>query len=264
MSTNLENMLIDGAGELGISLDKNQADKFFLYMELLKEWNKRINLSSIEKDTDIIIKHFIDSLSILPSILSYSEETSSADGDKTCSANTTKAYNGIKRISLMDIGTGAGFPGIPLKIASDSLNITMIDAVEKKVKFLEECIFMLKLNGIKVLHGRAEDYGQNPSYRERFDLSTARALASLPVLLEYGLPFVKVGGIFIAMKGQKLDEINDSMKALDILGGKIEEVKNIVLPFSDNKRSIIIIKKFRQTPAKYPRKAGKPSKMPLV
>jgi 16S rRNA (guanine527-N7)-methyltransferase len=298
MSINMENMLIEGAGELGISLDKNRAEKFFLYMDLLKEWNKRINLTSIEKDTDIIIKHFIDSLSILPCILSYysanstntaktcdvnntktygtnTTETSSANSAKTYSKNSAntartgnasnaKTYDSIKRISLMDIGSGAGFPGIPLKIACDSLDVTMIDAVEKKVKFLEECICKLKLNGIKALHGRAEDYGKNPSYREKFDISTARAVASLPILLEYGLPFVKIGGIFIAMKGKKPDEINDSMNALDILGGKIEQVKNIILPFSDNKRSIITIKKFRQIPANYPRKAGKPSKMPLM
>lgn len=287
MSTYLENMLVEGAGELGVNLDKNQADKFILYMELLKEWNKRINLTSIEEDTDIIIKHFIDSLSILPCILSYygantgeacranstgTKKTSGTGGEKSCSANTgeicsgnrEKTYSDKKRITLMDIGSGAGFPGIPLKIACDSLDITMLDAVEKKVKFLEECISILGLKEIKALHGRAEDYGKNPSYREKFDVSVARAVASLPVLLEYGLPFVKTGGIFIAMKGKKQDEINDSMNALEILGGKIEQVKNIDLPFSDNKRSIITIKKFRQIPAKYPRNAGKPSKMPLM
>lgn len=298
-------MLVEGAGELGVNLDKNQAARFLLYMELLKEWNERINLTSIEEDTDIVIKHFIDSLSILPVILSYyrancannhagTTGTCSANGKDaawTCGVNSPGTYceggvnttevntteprgTGIlntyetresrKRISLIDIGSGAGFPGIPLKIACENLDVTMIDAVEKKVKFLEECIGRLKLGEIKALHGRAEDYGQNPSYRERFDVCTARAVAYLPVLLEYGLPFVKTGGIFIAMKGQDPDEINDSSKALDILGGKIEEVKNIILPFSDYKRSIITIKKFRQIQAKYPRKPGKPSKMPLI
>ncbi|NSW92039.1 MAG: 16S rRNA (guanine(527)-N(7))-methyltransferase RsmG [Firmicutes bacterium] len=243
MDNDLESMLLKGAEEFGVRLDKGQVDKFFMYMELLKTWNEKVNLTSIKEDRDIIVKHFIDSLSILPYILPYKNSKSSR---------------------LIDIGTGAGFPGIPLKIACNELDITLLDSVEKKVKFLEECIDSLKLSKIKAFHGRAEDYGNNPLYREKFDISTARAVANLPVLLEYCLPFVRIGGIFIAMKGKSSDEVKDSMNAMDILGGKIEIIKQITLPFSDNKRNIIIIKKFRQIPAKYPRKAGKPSKMPLI
>lgn len=235
----LEDLLLKGAEKFGIILSKVQLDKFFIYMELLKTWNEKINLTSIEEDRDIIIKHFIDSLSIIPFIKDRSSR-------------------------LIDIGTGGGFPGIPLKIAYDELDITLLDSTEKKVNFLKECIDSLKLDKINALHGRAEDYGNNPIYREMFDISTARAVASLPVLLEYCLPFVKTGGKFIAMKGKNSSEIADSGKALDILGGKVEVVKEITLPYTDNIRNIIVIKKFRQTPTKYPRKAGKPSKMPLI
>jgi len=236
---NLEELLTKGVEEFGITLSKFQIGKFFTYMKLLKTWNEKMNLTSVIEDREIIIKHFIDSLSILPFIKDKSSR-------------------------LIDIGTGAGFPGIPLKITCDELDIALLDSTEKKVKFLEECIDSLKLNKINAFHGRAEDYGNNPLYREMFDISTARAVASLPVLLEYCLPFVKPGKEFIAMKGKSSSEVVDSKKALDILGGKIEVVKEITLPYTDNIRNIIVIKKFRQTPSKYPRKAGKPSNIPLI
>lgn len=238
-NSNLEDLLLKGAEKFGVILSKLQVDKFFKYIELLKTWNEKTNLTSIKEERDIIIKHFIDSLSILPFIKD-------------------------KNSRLIDIGTGAGFPGIPLKIACDELDITLLDSTEKKVKFLEECIGSLKLDKINAFHGRAEDYGNNPLYREMFDISTARAVASLPVLLEYCLPFVKVGKKFIAMKGKDSSEVSFSGKALDILGGKVDVVKEITLPYTDNIRNIIVIQKYRQTPTKYPRKAGKPLKMPLT
>lgn len=237
--SDLRKLLVDGANEFNISLNEEQIDKFFKYKNILKEWNEKINLTAIEEDRDIIIKHFVDSLSIVPLM----------KGD------------GIK---LIDVGTGAGFPGIPVKIARESIEVTLLDSLDKRVKFLNEVIKENSLKDIKALHGRAEEKGVLPEFREKYDICTARAVASLPVLIEYCLPFVKIGGCFIAMKGSSTEEIDNSKKALDIIGGKIEEVKEFTLPFSDIKRNVIVIRKFRQTPTKYPRKAGKPSKEPLI
>jgi len=235
----LEFLLKEGARKFNIELEENQIEKFFKYKDMLKEWNNKINLTAIEEDRDIIVKHFIDSLSILP-------------------------YIKNEQIDVIDVGTGAGFPGIPVKIVSSSVNVMLLDSLEKRIKFLNEVIRQLKLDAITTIHGRAEDFGANAKYREKFDIAVARAVASLPVLLEYCLPFVKVGGIFIAMKGSSLEEVSNSNKALELLGGEIQEIKEIVLPFSDAKRNIIIIKKFRHTLTKYPRKAGKPSRDPLT
>lgn len=239
MEEKLDNMLVRGAAEFGVPLDRLQAGQLMKYSGILKEWNEKINLTAIEEDKDIIIKHFIDSLSILP-------------------------YIKDKNASLIDVGTGAGFPGIPLKVVLNTIKVTLLDSLEKRVKFLNLVIKTLDLGDISAVHGRAEDYGQNPAFREKFDISVARAVASLPVLLEYCLPFVKPGGIFIAMKGSNIEEVGVSKKALETLGGKIEEVREMILPFSDIKRSIIIVTKLRQTSTQYPRKAGKPSKNPLA
>ena len=235
----LVEILKEGSQEYGIELSDVQADKFINYAELLKDWNTRINLTAIEEDKDIIIKHFIDSLTIAPYLIKGG-------------------------LSIIDVGTGAGFPGIPLKIVIDNLKVTLLDSLDKRIKFLNEVINTTQLKDINAVHGRAEDFGANPEYREKFDISTARAVAALPVLLEYCLPFVKIGGTFIAMKGNNIEELKDSKKALSILGGEIEEVKEISLPFGEMRRNIITVRKLRQTPTKYPRKAGKPSKEPLL
>lgn len=236
---NLANLLKEGVKEYGVSLDDHQIGQFLKYMEMLKDWNTRINLTAIEDDRDIIIKHYTDSLSILP-------------------------YIENKAVKLIDVGTGAGFPGIPVNIARQDIDVTLLDSLDKRVKFLSEVIGALELKNIRAIHGRAEDYGANKEYRESFDISVARAVANLPVLLEYCLPFVKPEGIFIAMKGSNIEEVEASKKALEILGGTIEEVCEITLPNSDMKRNIIIVRKLRHTPTKYPRKAGKPAKEPLV
>ncbi len=235
----LSNLLIEGAKHYGKDISNVQTEQFTDYMELLKEWNKKINLTAIEDDREIIIKHFIDSLSILP-------------------------YLKDERKSLIDIGTGAGFPGIPLKITSKNIDITLLDSLEKRVKFLNEVIKVTNIDSIKAVHGRAEDMGSNPIYREKFDIAVARAVANLPVLLEYCLPFVKINGIFIAMKGSNIEELNNSSKALDILGGKIEKIEKMELPFTNIERNVVVVRKFRHTPTKYPRKAGKPGKEPLI
>jgi len=235
----LTSILVEGAGEFGLNLENSQVDAFMKYMDMLKEWNKKINLTAIEEDKEIIIKHFLDSLSIIPYL-----------------ANENK--------NLIDVGTGAGFPGIPVKICKGEVEVTLLDSLDKRIKFLNEVVNNLELKGIGAVHGRAEDFGQNPQYREKFDCAVARAVANLPVLLEYCLPFVKTGGLFIAMKGSNTEEVDMSSKALDILGGEIENIYTLTLPFSDIKRNIITVRKLRQTPTKYPRKAGKPLKVPLV
>ncbi len=230
--------LREGAAEFGMSLDDKMVSDLFEYKRILLEWNEKMNLTAIIEDKEFILKHFVDSLSILPYI---------------------KGIN-----NLIDVGTGAGFPGIPLKIALPKIHVVLLDSLEKRVGFLNTVIDALELKGISAVHMRAEDAGTASKYRESFDAAAARAVASMPVLLEYCLPLVKTGGIFVAMKGSNSEEISASKMALEVLGGEIEEVKDFNLPGSDIKRKVIIVRKLRQSPTKYPRKAGKPSKEPLV
>ncbi|KNY29732.1 16S rRNA (guanine(527)-N(7))-methyltransferase RsmG [Pseudobacteroides cellulosolvens] len=239
MSNGIVDMLIAGSKEYSVLLTDSQIGELIKYKDILKEWNQKINLTAIEDDKEIIIKHFIDSLSIIP-------------------------YLENKEIKLIDVGTGGGFPGIPIKIAFDKINVTLLDSLDKRIKFLNNVISELKLQDIRACHGRAEDFGMMEENREKYDVATARAVANLPVLLEYCLPFVKVGGIFIAMKGNSTEEVDASNKALDVLGGKIEKIENINLPFTDAVRNIVIVKKIKSTPKKYPRKAGKPTKEPIL
>ena len=233
------NLLTAGADALGVPLSEKNEEKFSAYTRLLLEWNKKINLTSVTDEKEIIIKHYLDSLSL----------GSAVD---------------LKGKTLIDVGTGAGFPGIPLKILREDLAVTLLDSLEKRVRFLNEVIGCLSLDGIEAIHGRAEDYGVKQEYREKYDYATARAVAELSVLCEYCLPFVKPGGLFIAMKGPSAEtELQEAGKAISILGGRLEDVKKLVLPFSDYERTIILIRKCRHTPAGYPRKSGKPTKSPL-
>lgn len=239
LSEKNKDLLKEGAKEYSILLSNAQIDKFSQYARLLAEWNEKINLTAITDPEGIVIKHFLDSLSIAELI---------PDETKT----------------LIDVGTGAGFPGIPLKVIRDNLKVTLLDSLDKRVKFLNEICSNLMLKDIVSVHGRAEDFGVDKKYRERFDFVTARAVANLPVLLEYCLPFVSIGGMFIAMKGPDAkEELKESQKALDILGGEIEDVKIFTLPNSDIERYLILIKKCRHTPTNYPRKSGKPTKQPI-
>lgn len=225
------------AKQIEIELTKEQIEKYYNYMNLLLEWNEKINLTAIIDQKEIILKHFVDSLTIAKYI---------KDDEK-----------------LIDVGTGAGFPGIPLSIVKENTDIVLLDSLNKRINFLEEVKENLKLENITTIHGRAEEFGKNKNEREKYDIATSRAVASLNILLEYLLPLVKVGGRAICMKGSNIEEIENAKNALEILGGKIEKIEEITLPNSDIKRNIIIVKKVKNTPSKYPRKPGTPSKEPI-
>ncbi len=218
------------------NLSKEQLEKFKVYYKSLIEWNEKINLTAITDESEVITKHFADSLSILKYIKNNSK--------------------------VIDVGTGAGFPGIPLKIANDSLKITLLDSLNKRVLFLDEVIKELNLKDINTIHGRAEEVAHDKEHREQYDIAVCRAVAKLNVLAEYMLPYLKVGGTFICMKGPNInEEIDSSMKAIKLLGGKIEKVESFEL--EENQRNIIIIKKEKNSPKNFPRKAGTPSKSPI-
>lgn len=228
---------IDLAKKINVDLDLEMVDKFFEYKELLKEWNEKINLTAIIEDNEIILKHFIDSLTIETYI--------------------------PKNASVIDVGTGAGFPGIPLKIVRNDINLTLLDSLNKRLVFLDTVRRKLNLGNTNTVRGRAEDIGKDVNNREKYDIATARAVASLSVLAEYCLPFVKIGGLFVCMKGNNVEEIEEAKKSIEKLGGKIEKIEKIYLPNSDIERNIVIIKKIKNTPKEFPRKAGVPSKKPI-
>lgn len=233
--------------ELGVILDENQILLFIKYFELLIEWNSFMNLTAITDFDGVLKKHFIDSLSLVKAY-NFSDERKYQDGE----------------IKLIDIGTGAGFPGIPLKIAFPHLKVTLLDSLQKRVKFLDEVIEKFGLNGIETVHGRAEDYAKPDKLREKYDLAVSRAVANLATLSEYCIPFVKKGGKFICYKSEKVsDELVKAENAVAVLGGKTEGKVDYTLPFSDIYRNLIVIRKVKNTPGGFPRKAGIPSKEPI-
>lgn len=227
---------------LSMQLDENQLRQFYDYYEMLVEKNKVMNLTAIVELHEVVTKHFVDSLSLIKAVADLGE----------------KAYE------IIDVGTGAGFPGIPLKIAFPQLKVTLMDSLNKRVNFLNEVIEKLELERIEAVHGRAEDMGRDSKYRERYDLCLSRAVANLSSLSEYCLPFVKVGGYFIPYKSGKIEEELDSAKhAIYLLGGKLRETETFLLPGTDAERSLVKIEKVTPTAKKYPRKAGMPTKQPL-
>lgn len=233
-------LLVDGANELGIALTETQVEQFMKYKALLLEWNEKMNLTAITDDFEVITKHFLDCLTVV---------------------NALDMKN-VK--NMIDIGTGAGFPGMVIKIAFPHIHVSLVDALKKRLTFLGTVIDELGLTKIEVVHSRAEDLGKKADYREGFDICASRAVANLAVLGEYTLPFVKKGGYLIALKGQKLDEeLEIGKKAIAILGGELEAVVDATVPFTDLNHKIAKIKKVKETPKKYPRKSGEPTKAPL-
>ena len=226
--------------ELGIVLDSRQMEQFIVYYEMLVEWNQVMNLTAITDYEDVMKKHFADSLSLI------------------------RAWDVKKPCEMIDVGTGAGFPGLALKIAFPGMKVTLLDSLNKRVQFLGAVIERLSLDGVKAVHGRAEDFAKQGRMRESYDLCVSRAVANLSTLSEYCLPFVKVGGQFISYKSEKLTkELETAGDAIRILGGKVKGQVEFSLPHSDIYRNLFIIEKVKSTPARYPRKAGLPSKEPL-
>lgn len=228
-----------GLESLNITLSEKQMEQFLTFYELLVEWNSFMNLTAITEFEEVVQKHFLDSLALI----------------KACDLNDQ---------TLIDVGTGAGFPGIPLKIAFPELKVTLLDSLNKRINFLNTVIDTLGLEKVETIHGRAEDFAKNKEYREKFDLCVSRAVSNLTTLSEYCLPFVKVNGSFISYKSEKLtEELKEADKAINILGGQAGDQVELTLPDSDIYRNLLIINKVKSTPGKYPRKAGLPSKEPL-
>lgn len=231
---------LSGLEKLNLSLNQNQMDQFLSYYEILAEWNTKMNLTAITEFQEVIEKHFIDSL---------------------CLVRAFPELNGKK---ILDLGTGAGFPGIPLKIAFPETEITLVDSLKKRITFLDQVIRKLGLKKIRAVHGRAEEMARKKEYRQEFDFCVSRAVSNLTVLSEYCIPFVKTGGYFVSYKSSDVAcEVREALKAISVLGGSLEDVISFQLPDSGSGRSLICIKKDRDTPGSYPRKAGTPSRKPI-
>ncbi len=238
MNDDFKNKMIELSKKINVQLNDEQIKKYFEYMTLLLDWNEKINLTAITEMDDVILKHFIDSMTVLKFI----------ENEK----------------SIIDVGTGAGFPGIPIAIMNGNVKITLLDSLNKRINFLNEVCSKLKINSVEAIHGRAEEIGRNKEHREKYDIAVSRAVANMTTLVEYLLPFVKVGGACICMKGAEIDkELEEAKFAIKELGGEIVKQEKFILPNSDMVRNIIIIKKIKQTSNKYPRKAGMPSKSPM-
>jgi 16S rRNA (guanine527-N7)-methyltransferase len=240
MEESFKEILKEKVRNIGIELSPSQEEKFFLYYKVLKDWNRKINLTSLEGEEEIILKHFVDSL--------------------TCIIPVKKEK--IERI--IDIGTGAGFPGIPIKIIKPNLFITLLESQKKKVTFLEELIKILNLDKVEIIWDRAENLGKNPQYRETYDLVLARGVAKPNIVLEYALPFVKISGLFLGQATEKnINEWYMAKNVISILGGNLEKEISISID-STISRKLLIIRKISPTPDKYPRRPGIPEKKPLL
>lgn len=227
---------------LSIKLEKDQLEQFYKYYEILIEWNKVMNLTAITQMDEVVSKHFIDSLSLVKTVKDL----------------------GVRDYHIIDVGTGAGFPGIPLKIAFPQLHITLMDSLNKRINFLNEVIGQLNLENMVAIHGRAEDLGRDMNHREQYDLCVSRAVAHLSTLSEYCMPFVKIGGSFVSYKSGKLEEeLTEAKHAIFLLGGKLERTEKFLLPGTDVERTFVQVIKTNAISKKYPRKAGLPSKEPL-
>lgn len=235
-----EDILRQGIKDFGLEVNDQIISDLKTYREILVDWNQKMNLTGIEEEKEVFIKHFLDSISAVSN--GYIK-----DG-----------------ISLIDVGTGAGFPGLPLKICLQNIELTLLDSLNKRINFLQEVSNTVNLKDVEFIHGRAEDFGKNSDYREQYDVATARAVAGLPILMEFCVPFVKVGGYFVCLKGPNANlELEESKMAMDVLGLEFVEKIDIELPNEELKHNILVFKKIKNTPEKYPRKAGKPAKSPI-
>lgn len=233
-------LMKNACDSVGMNFDEDKYNKFITYKNLLQEWNEKINLTAITEDEEVIKKHFIDCI-------------------KAFSENQFKEAK-----TLIDVGTGAGFPGLPIAIMKEDLNITLLDSLNKRVNFLNIVKNSLNLTNVTTIHSRAEDGARNKELREKFDIATSRAVANMAVLSEFCLPYVKVGGYFIALKGPAItDELNDAKNAIGTLGGKLIEVIEVSVEGTDLKHNLVVIKKVKETPKTYPRKAGSITKKPI-
>lgn len=233
-------LLENGLKNFNIDVNDTMLEKFEKYREILVEYNKNMNLTGITEQREVYIKHFLDSVAIF-------KDGYIMDG-----------------LSVIDVGTGAGFPGIPYKICNPTIKLTLLDSLNKRINFLKEVCTNIGFDDVEFVHGRAEDFGQNEDFREKFDIATARAVANLPVLLELCIPFVKVGGFFICLKGPNAEnEVEEAKNAMDVLDVKLVENIEVSLPDEELKHRILVFKKIKETLGKYPRKAGKLSKKPL-
>ena len=262
MTKTFDEELKKGLSELSLCISEAQRELLYDYYQMVVEKNKVMNLTAITEEREFVIKHIIDSLSIVkagPSVTDMLMDGNAySDGQDTETGSTA-------RIKLIDIGTGAGMPGVILRIVFPEPEIVLFDSLKKRLSFLDEVIERLSLKHISTLHGRAEDLGQDKQYRESFDLAVSRAVARMNVLLEYGLPLVKTGGVFVPYKSGDVDEeLKEAHNALGMLGGSVEDRTTFQLPDSDMSRSLIIIRKKKPTPKSFPRKAGLPSKKPIT
>lgn len=233
-------LMAKAAEDVGIELTTEQYDQFITYMRLLQEWNEKINLTAILEDEEIIKKHFIDSIKAF------------------------KRDEFKQNVNVIDVGTGAGFPGIPIAIMNPNINVTLLDSLNKRIKFLDIVINKLGLKNIKTIHSRAEDGARNKNLREKFDIATSRAVANMSVLSEYCLPYVKVGGKFIALKGPAVEqEIEESNVAIKTLGGELEQICEVKIEDTDLRHNLVVVKKIKECAKTYPRKAGTISKNPI-
>lgn len=233
-------LMFKASEDVGLKLSKEQYEKFVIYMRLLQEWNEKINLTAIVEDEEIIKKHFIDSIKAFKR-------------DEFKSANT-----------LIDVGTGAGFPGLPIAIMKSDIEVTLLDSLNKRINFLNNVVNELGLKNVTTIHSRAEDGARDNSLREKFDVATSRAVANMSVLSEFCLPYVKVGGNFIALKGPSVDqEIEDSRRAIEILGGKLLDVSEVIIEGTELRHNLVVVKKISECAKTYPRKAGSITKKPL-
>ena len=233
-------LMAKAAEDVGLELTTEQYDQFITYMRLLQEWNEKINLTAILEDEEIIKKHFIDSIKAF------------------------KRDEFKKNVNMIDVGTGAGFPGIPIAIMNPNINVTLLDSLNKRIKFLDIVISKLGLKNIKTIHSRAEDGARNKKLREKFDIATSRAVANMSVLSEYCLPYVKGGGKFIALKGPAVDqEIEESDVAIKTLGGELEQICEVKIEDTDLRHNLVVVKKIKECAKTYPRKAGTISKNPI-